>query len=529
MAERGDVEPDDRDFYGNKRIELSIVRLSLGSTLRGLVQAVGSNSELKRIADIHLPKEHGRAAGHRQAHAIEDPQSVWPAVAAALAVWHHLPGGHAEGESCVLVKNLALISHITTDSEEAPVLRLLYNTGVEDVRPQKFHAVHSPDYYTVFLNGSLAGPTSDPTRIVQTVRLVRRNGYLNPFVSVSLNDGNRSISVACDGGRLCRPYVVMENCQPQLTQAHIDNIKSGKMTFNDLVSEGCVELLDVNKALVAVYEKDVEPFSLLGVVAGLIPSPNHNQSPRNTYQCATGKQAMGTTGYNQQKRIDSLMYLLVYPQKPIVKSKTIEFSNFENLPAGQNATVAVMRTVFGRCMVYKFSKGTTRKYPNQAYDRLMGPSLDAATLKPIHKHKHLDAAGIVLINKFMPTVQAENAIVPGGSSTNVEYKDVSVPYKGSEPVIAERVLLSYNNEDDAHLIKVVLAQCRRPELGDKFSSRHGQKDVCGIIVQQEDMPFDQAGMCPNLIMNGYPSRTIVGKLMQLLSGKNALMTGRLHY
>lgn len=65
----------------------------------------------------------------------------------------------------------------------------------------------------------------------------------------------------------------------------------------------------------------IEPFTLLGVCAGLIPYPHHNQSPRNTYQCAMGKQAMGTIGYNQQKRIDSLMYLLVYPQRPLVKSK----------------------------------------------------------------------------------------------------------------------------------------------------------------------------------------------------------------
>jgi DNA-directed RNA polymerase III subunit RPC2 len=101
----------------------------------------------------------------------------------------------------------------------------------------------------------------------------------------------------------------------------------------------------------------IEPFTLLGVVSGLIPYPHHNQSPRNTYQCAMGKQAMGTIGYNQQKRIDTvlqfilnwliylfiqLMYLLVYPQKPLVKTKTIELSNFEKLPAGQNAIVAVM-------------------------------------------------------------------------------------------------------------------------------------------------------------------------------------------
>ena len=87
---------------------------------------------------------------------------------------------------------------------------------------------------------------------------------------------------------------------------------------------------------------EIDPFTILGVVAGLIPYPHHNQSPRNTYQCAMGKQAVGAIGYNQLNRTDTLLYLLSYPQKPMVKSKTIELSNFEKLPAGVNASVAIM-------------------------------------------------------------------------------------------------------------------------------------------------------------------------------------------
>ena len=81
-------------------------------------------------------------------------------------------------------------------------------------------------------------------------------------------------------------------------------------------------------------------------------------------------------------------------------------------------------------------------------------------------------------------------------------------------VHVDKVLVTRNETDNAHLlIKVLLRQCRRPEVGDKFASRHGQKGVCGIIVNQENMPFNDWGICPDLIMNphGFPSRMTVGK------------------
>ena len=134
----------------------------------------------------------------------------------------------------------------------------------------------------------------------------------------------------------------------------IQLLKQGKLEFDDFLRRGLVEYLDVNEendSYIALYEPDVtpttthleiEPFTILGAVAGLIPYPHHNQSPRNTYQCAMGKQAIGAIGYNQFNRIDTLLYLSVYPQQPMVKTKTIELVGYDKLPAGQNATVAVM-------------------------------------------------------------------------------------------------------------------------------------------------------------------------------------------
>lgn len=197
------------------------------------------------------------------------------------------------------------------------------------------------------------------------------------------------------------------------------------MTFEDFLTKGLVEYLDVNEentCLIALYESliepgmtthlEIEPFTLLGVCAGLIPYPHHNQSPRNTYQCAMGKQAMGTIALNQRNRIDTLLYNIVYPMKPMVKSRTIELINFEQLPAGQNAIVAVMSYSgydiedaiilnkasldrgYGRCLVYRNNKTTMKKYGIQASDRILGPMCDANTKKPIWRHDILDLDGI---------------------------------------------------------------------------------------------------------------------------------------
>ena len=92
----------------------------------------------------------------------------------------------------------------------------------------------------------------------------------------------------------------------------------------------------------------------------------------------------------------------------------------------------------------------------------------------------------------------------------VEWKSTKVTYKGAGAATVDKVLITGNDQDD-HIIKVLLRQIRRPEVGDKFSSRHGQKGVCGLIINQEDMPFSEKGICPDLIMNphGFPSRMTV--------------------
>ena len=123
-----------------------------------------------------------------------------------------------------------------------------------------------------------------------------------------------------------------------------------------------------NSALIAVNEHDlrteithmeIDPLSILGCIAGIIPFPHHNQSPRNSYQCAMGKQAIGAIGLNQFNRIDTVVYLLVYPQAPLVKTKTIEIINYDKIPGGQNASVAIMSFSVYYIYIYIYYRGMT--------------------------------------------------------------------------------------------------------------------------------------------------------------------------
>ncbi|TRY87862.1 hypothetical protein DNTS_030010 [Danionella cerebrum] len=556
---QGDNKVDDRDYYGNKRLELAGQLLSL--LFEDLFKKF--NSELKKIADQIIPKQraaqfdvvkHMRqdqitngmvnaistgnwslkrfkmdrqgvtqvlsrlsyisalgmmtriSSQFEKTRKVSGPRSLQPSQWGMLC-----PSDTPEGEACGLVKNLALMTHITTDMEHGPIIKLAFNLGVEDINLLCGEELSYPTVFVVFLNA----------------------GFINEFVSISTNLTDRCVYISSDGGRLCRPYIIVKNGHPAVKNKHIEELSQGYRTFEDFLHESLVEYLDVNEendCEIALYEHMIS---------------------KNTYQCAMGKQAMGTIGYNQRNRIDTLMYLLAYPQRPMVKTKTIELIDFEKLPAGQNATVAVMSYSgydiedalvlnkasldrgFGRCLVYKNTKCALRRYTNQTFDKVMGPMLDAETRKPIWRHCILDADGIcspgervenkqVLVNKSMPTVTQtplEGSTQPG----QPQYKDVPISYKGSTDSYIEKVMIS-SNAEDAFLVKILLRQTRRPEIGDKFS-------VCGLIVPQEDMPFCETGICPDIIMNphGYPSRMTVGKLIELLAGKAGVLDGRFHY
>ena len=493
---------------------------------------------------------------------VSGPRALQPSQFGMLC-----PSDTPEGEACGLVKNLALMTHITTDDEEEPVRRLVFVLGAQDISSVNGKDLYGEGAYIIFVNGTPMAFTRLPKQFLNGFRRLRRMGRVSEFVSIFINHHHNAVHIATDEGRICRPLIVVEKAKSRVTKRYLKALRKGSMDFDNFLARGLVEYLDVNEendSNIAMYEADIndatthleiEPFTILGAVAGLIPYPHHNQSPRNTYQCAMGKQAIGAIAHNQFLRIDTLLYLMVYPQKPMVKTRAIELIKYDKLPAGQNAIVAVMSYSgydiedalvlnkascdrgFGRCQVYRKYATTLRKYPNGTEDRIGDRHEENGA--PIKKHALLDEHGLAQVGEkvsagevyMMKQVPLNTASTGLGSDfgTN-EFRDTPMTYRLPDPSYIDKVMLSVT-EQEYKLIKIQTRQTRRPEIGDKFSSRHGQKGVVGIIAEQADMPFNDEGIVPDIIMNphGFPSRMTVGKMLELVAGKAGVMSGDLQY
>ena len=592
LVHLGKMPLDDKDYYGNKRLELAGNLLSL--LFEDLFKIF--NKELKRQADLVLSKPNRAqafdviktirpdtitngminaiATGNwvlkrfrmdragvtqvlsrlsymsalgmmtrinsqfEKTRKVSGPRSLQPSQFGMLC-----PADTPEGEACGLVKNLALLAHITTDEADTnPIERLCRDLGVEDVRRMSGHEINAEEAFLVFLNGVLLGVHLRPNELVNNLRQMRRRGIAGEFVSVYLHEAQRAVHIATDGGRVCRPLIIVDHDtgQPRLKQCHVEGLALETMTVRDLLNHGIVEYVDCNEennTLIAVTERDLEvaiqqglenrkmrythleidPFTILGVVGGVIPYPHHNQSPRNTYTVAMAKQAMGCVALNQYVRMDGLLYSLVYPQKPLVKSRTLDLVNFDNIPGGQNACIAVMSYSgydiedaiilnkaaidrgFGRCMVLRKHQTSVRRYPNGAIDRTRGPPdasefTDGEKDKRFMKYQAIDMDGIcrvgekldngsVMVNKESPSdttstfVGSDMGFNIGINSADLQYKYAGMSYRGAAPSYVDKVAIT-SNANEQFLIKVMLRQVRRPEVGDKFASRHGQKGMC---------------------------------------------------
>ncbi len=292
--------------------------------------------------------------------------------------------------------------------------------------------------------------------------------------------------------------------------------------------------------------------SILGITASIVPYPEHNQSPRNTYQSAMAKQALGLYAANYQLRTDSRAHLLHYPQRPLVSTRILDVIGYNERPAGNNAIMAIMsytgynledaiimnKTSVERGMYrstfFRLYSTEEVKYPGGQEDTIELPEAGVKGYKGAEFYKSLEDNGIippetevkggdVLIGKVSPPrfLQEFKDLSPDQSK-----RDTSIVTRHGEIGIVDLVLVT-ETSDGNKLVKVRVRDLRIPEIGDKFATRHGQKGVVGMLIPQYDMPYTTKGVVPDVILNPHalPSRMTLGQLMEAVAGKYAALTG----
>ena len=475
------------------------------------------------------------------------------------------PAETPEGQSVGVVKNIAYMTHLTIPSDSSTI-RAYIESHVKNMENITFDEIYGN--VKVFVNGAWVGIANEPMELYKDLKKKKHQGIINIYTSIVFDYKNMELHVCNDSGRLVRPVYRVKNNKLNMDSETINRINSGELGWNDMIiattlDDSVIEYIDSfeqNNSLIAMNARElptnkyfthceIHPSTIFGIVASCIPFPEHNQSPRNTYQCAMGKQAMGMYVTNYDKRMDKTAYVLSYPMRPFVDTRIMNMLKLNDIPSGETVIVAIMtHTGYNQEDSILFNKG--------AVDRGLFQATVYSTEKDEDKKAHGDeeirckpnphkTSGIKFgnYNKLMSNgVIPENTMLEKGdviigkvvpirenkndNTTLIKYRDESRIFRGNEQTYIDKNYIERNG-DGYMFCKTRLRTMRKPVIGDKFSSRHGQKGTIGNIIPEEDMPFTSDGLKPDIIINPHaiPSRMTIAQLKETLLGKVLVQLG----
>jgi DNA-directed RNA polymerase II subunit RPB2 len=450
-----------------------------------------------------------------------------------------------EGHSVGIVKTMSLMTSVSQHVPSSTVLHFLQDlAGIDWITTPKVNAGTA-----LTLNGVIVGYTSDPKTVVDALRAAKHSFRLHPHISVAWYTLMNTVIIETDAGRLVRPVFRMGQPFPERGADWTTWMKT------------CVEYIDASETetlRIALRKSDsgpshthyeIHPSLLLGHMACSIPLSDHNQSPRNTYQSAMGKQAMCVYAGNYAKRLDKNGYLLLSLNRPIVETRAMNILKMHEMPYGVNAIVAIacyggynqedsiimnrssVKRGFMRGLYYTMYKDEEhRNVTSGREEKFMKPSKHNTRKYKNTSYAAIGENGIPILNA---TLQENDVVI--GKVVNLRndqggyaYRDSSTTHKNSEPCRIDGVWTD-KNSDGYPFIKVRTVSERIPQIGDKFSSRHGQKGTVGMLLDEQDMPFTASGLRPDLIMNPHavPSRMTIAQLMENIFGKIGVQRGTL--
>lgn len=480
---------------GNWGVGAQNVRTGVSQVLNRMTFA-SSLSHMRRV-NSPIGKD-GKMTGPRHLH-----NSHWGKVC---------PAETPEGQSCGLVKNQAMMTCVS-QATDSMFLKKFLQTRVGDSFLKTVK---------VFVNGDLMGSTDSPYEVTQELRTMKRTGCVSFDASIVYDFTKLEIRVYTDGGRICRPLLIVnpETGRTRFEEQNTNVENSGPLSFAECLMRGWIELVDADEEenlYIAMFDstpehthREIHPSMILGVCASSIPFPDHNQSPRNTYQSAMGKQAIGVYALNYQTRFDTLSHVLNYPQKPLVQTKTSELLHVNDLPSGQNAIVAIacysgynqedsiimnqsaidrglFRSVFYR--TYKDEIKTQGSNTKETWE------LDEdATGMRLANYDKVDHDGIVAPGD---TIDGNDVLIGKTVTNDSDKRDSSTIARHNEDGIVDKVMLT-STDNGANMVKIRVRKTKIPMIGDKFCfspdhellTEHGFKPVADVLPHERVLTFD---------------------------------------
>ena len=453
-----------------------------------------------------------------------------------------------EGHSVGIVKTMSLLTSVSSHVPSSTILHFLAELPDAETTWITVPKVYEGTSITV--NGVLLAYTTNPLGVVRAMRAAKHSSRLHPHTSVAWYTLLNSILIETDGGRVVRPVVRVGAAYP---------VGEDRKDWNAWMRT-CIEYIDASETetLRVALTKDevtshshyeIHPSMLVGHMAGTIPLSDHNQSPRNTYQSAMGKQAMCVYATNFAKRLDKNAYVLCSVSRPIVETRSMRILRMQEMPFGMNAIVAIAcyggynqedsiimnrsavnRGLFRGLYYTMYKDEEHRNVTSGREEKFMRPQKHNTRKFKNTSYAAIGENGIPILHSSLQ----ENDVVIGKvvnlrhDTAGYAFRDASTTHKNAEAGRIDGVWQD-KNSDGYPFVKVRVVSERIPQIGDKFSSRHGQKGTVGMLLDEQDMPFTGAGLRPDLIMNPHavPSRMTIAQLMECIFGKVCVRKGTL--
>jgi DNA-directed RNA polymerase beta subunit/intein/homing endonuclease len=446
-----------------------------------------------------------------------------------------------------LVKHLSLVGSITIGSQDQAILiyKMLKDNN-KFIHMNNHSSNLISEYIKIFLNGEWIGFTEKAYELYKELRILKQNGIILRTNGIIYDIPNGEIKIYTESGRLYRPILNVKDNKILLTDKMIidilnDNKVNGLNKWEHLMTKypEAIDMIDMEEqyfALIAEYKDkviemkerelqvipddnnpiinryddsmilrythcEIHPTVILGIIANNIPFANHNQGPRNIFQYAQGRQAMGLYASNYRDRLD-ISYILYHTQKPLVNTRISKYIHTDILPCGENAIVmigcysghnqddsivfnqtSIDRGLFKSTSLKKWSSKIEKNQSTSQDDIFMKPDITKLTGTKNAVYDKLSDKGFVpeettvvngdvIIGKVTPIQPA-----PG---SNKCFKDSSEIYKSQEPAIIDKVFNGIYDSEGYEMIKIRTRSERIPKIGDKFCCFSPEHDILTI-------------------------------------------------